>query len=131
MITILIDHNMEGQAELLLDTIVTEGWYDLLPIQMNMFVDVMLKPDASDREIWRFAQANEMIMLTNNRNDDDDNSLERTIREENTQQSLPVLTIGNLGRMTERTYREKCAERLYEILIDLDKYLGAARIFIP
>jgi hypothetical protein len=58
-------------------------------------------------------------------------SLEQTIREENTPTALPVLTIGRIERLDERAYREACSWRLLEIAIDLENYLGAGRIFIP
>lgn len=60
-----------------------------------------------------------------------DYSLQRTLREENTPSSLPVLTIGSIDRMDERDYREQCAERLIEIVLDLEIYLGTSRLFIP
>lgn len=58
-------------------------------------------------------------------------SLVQTLREENSLTSLPVLTIGSLDRLDEREYRARCVSRLVEILVDLDNYLGTARIFIP
>jgi len=59
-----------------------------------------------------------MLLFTDNRNMKSEDSLEQTIREEITAASLPVLTIGNTDRMTERKYREKCANRLAEIIYD-------------
>lgn len=58
-------------------------------------------------------------------------SLEQTLRTEVTTDSLPVLTIGKRGRLAEIEYREQCADRLAEIVIDLDRYLGYDRLFIP
>ena len=81
---LLIDHNIEGWAVRLWDTIVSEDWLDLYPLEMLMFVDVGLEDTANDREVWQFAQANEMILLTSNRNMDGDDSLEATLRQENT-----------------------------------------------
>ena len=52
---------------------------------------------------------NGMILLTSNRRRREEDSLEQTLREENTATSLPVLTIGNAERMIERRYRERCA----------------------
>lgn len=46
-----------------------------------------------------------------------EDSLEETIRDENTIDSLPVVTIANVERMNERKYRELCAERLIDIVI--------------
>ena len=52
--------------------------------------------------------------------------------EENTANSLSVITIGNPDRLlSESNYREKCVERLIEIIINIDIYLGSRRIFIP
>jgi predicted nuclease of predicted toxin-antitoxin system len=90
-----------------------------------------LPVDSDDREVWRFAQANRMILLTNNRNMKGDDSLGQILREENTLTSLPVITIGNPKRLSAKEYRSQCVSRLAEILLDLDNYLGSARIFIP
>lgn len=43
----------------------------------------------------------------------------------------PVLTIGSLERFSDREYREQCAVRLVDILLDLENYRGVGRIFIP
>jgi hypothetical protein len=131
MITILVDHNMEGQAILLGGTLVTEGWLALLPVRLVTFAEVGLPFDSSDRRVWRFVQAQRMLLLTDNRSMKGEDSLEQTLREENTPTSLPILTIGSINRLDAREYREECAERLIEILLDLENYLGASRIFIP
>ena len=131
MITILVDHNMEGQATLLGGTLVTEGWLDLIPIRLVTFAEVGLPFDSSDRSVWRFIQTQHMLLLTDNRSMKGEDSLEQTLREENTPMSLPILTVGNVNRLDEREYREECAERLVEIVLDLENYLGASRIFIP
>ncbi len=95
MITILVDRNIEGQTAMLSGTYDLEGWPELAPIRFVRFRDVGLAPDSSDRIIWRFAQENQMILLTDNRNMKGQDSLERTLREENTLTSLPVLTKKN------------------------------------
>jgi len=94
-------------------------------------MNVGLPFDSSDREVWRFAQANGMILLTNNRNMDNKDSLEQTLRDENALTSLPVLTIANVDRLSERLYRERCATQIIEIVIDLHENLGRSRIYIP
>jgi hypothetical protein len=131
MITILADHNIEGHAVTLLGILAKAGWLDLVPLRMVTFADVGLAYTSSDRQVWRFAQANAMLLLTDNRNMKDEDSLEQTIRDENTATSLPVLTIGNINRLDELTYRERCAERLLEIGVEIERYLGMGRIFIP
>ena len=131
MINILVDHNMEGQSVWLWDTLVKIELPDIIDIRMLMFADVDLPEDSNDRVVWRFAQGNNMMLLTDNRSDNEENSLEQTIREENNYDSLPVLTIASLDRMKERYYRVKCAERIAEIVLDLKNYMGTGRIFIP
>ncbi len=58
-------------------------------------------------------------------------SLEQIMREENNSTSLPVITIANLTRFDERDYREECIERLIEVSMYIDNYLGSRRVFIP
>ncbi len=87
--------------------------------------------DSNDRAVWCYAQANQMMILTANRNMKGEDSLEQVMREENTPTSFPVITIGNLDRIDEYDYREQCVDRIVEIIIDIDNYLGVGRLFIP
>lgn len=128
----LIDHNFKGQARVLLGSIASQGWLDFVPIRFIMFEDVGLSMDSSDRVVWRLAQENQMILLTANRSMKDEDSLEQVMREENTPNSLPVVTIGNADRvLNDSIYRERCVDRLVEIAIYTGNYIGARRIFIP
>ncbi|MBD2494080.1 DUF5615 family PIN-like protein [Nostoc sp. FACHB-280] len=127
----LIDYNLTGDAVLFWGTLSAEGWLDLLPIRFCTFQEVGLPMNSSDRVVWQFAQTNQMILITANRNMKGDDSLEQTIREENQPTSLPILTIGNPDRLDESNYRQKCATRLIEIVFDLENYLGVGRVFIP
>ena len=131
MSIILIDHDIEGQAMLLWAQISSEGWPDLISLRFVRFIDVDLPYSSTDRDVWRFAQQNDMILLTGNRNMKDEDSLEKTIRDENTPTSLPVLTVGNVDQMVQKEYRDRCESRLLEIVLYLDNYLGAGRLFIP
>jgi hypothetical protein len=130
-VAILVDHNMEGQAALLWEAMVASGWLTLLPVRLITFAQVGLAIETSDRKVWRFAQERSLLLLTDNRNMDDVDSLEQTIHDENTVTSLPVLTIGSLDRIGDREYRERCAVRLFEIVLDLDQCLGRGRIYLP
>jgi hypothetical protein len=84
MITILADHNIEGQAVLLWGTLGAAGWLELVTLRLARFAEVGLLHTSNDREVWRFAQANHMYLLTDNRNMEGSDSLEQTIRDENT-----------------------------------------------
>lgn len=129
--TILLDHHMKKQGILLWATMGNEGWLKLLDIPMLTFDDVGLPIDSNDRDVWRFSQTKQLILLTGNRNKDGADSLEQTIRDENTPNSLPVITVGIVDRLEESAYREECAERLVEIILNIENYLGIGRIYIP
>jgi hypothetical protein len=131
MITVLVDHNMEGQAILLWGALAAEGWLDLVPLRLMTFGEVGLPFDSDDRTVWRYVQAQRMLLLTDNRSMKGPDSLEQTLREERTSTTLPVITIGSLDRLDEQAYRERCATRLVEIALDLDAYAGVTRLFIP
>lgn len=131
MMTILVDHNIEGHALRVWESFQAQGWPDTISLNLLTFDVVDLAFDSSDRDVWRFAQAQHMVLLTANRNMNEEDSLEQTIREENSPTSLPVLTIGIPNRIFQRTYREAVALRLAEIAMELDRYLGMGRIYIP
>lgn len=104
----------------------TEGWADLCQIEMLMFADVGLDYDSNDREVWRFAQVNCMILLTANRNMIGKDSLEQTLREENTPDSLPVITIGRAESLvyTVKSVRSDCWKLccIRKIILELPVY---------
>ncbi|MHC5610751.1 MAG: ACP S-malonyltransferase [Nostoc sp.] len=128
----LVDHNLEGHTLILSGNIANLGWLDMLPIRFITFEEVSLSITSDDRLVWRFAQTNQMILLTANRSMKGRNSLEQVMREENISTSLPVVTIGNADRiLTDLDYRNRCVDRLIEIVFDIDDYRGSRRIFIP
>ncbi len=128
----LVDHNLEGHALLLSGSLTNQGWADLFPIRFVLLEETALPITSSDRFVWRFAQANQMILLTANRRMKGKDSLEQVLREENMPTSLPVATIGDADRvLTDADYRDLCLNRLLELALYLDNYLGTRRIFIP
>ena len=141
----LVDHNLEGHALLLLGSLTNQGWIDLFPIRFVLqgWIDLFpirfvlleaaeLSMSSSDRVVWRFAQASQMILLTANRRMKGRDSLEQVLREENTPNSLPVATIGDADRvLTDPDYRDLCVNRFLELALYIDNYLGSRRIFIP
>jgi predicted nuclease of predicted toxin-antitoxin system len=130
-VIVLVDYNLTGYIVLFQGTLASEGWSDLLSIRFVTLKEVGLAADSDDRKIWRFAQSNQMLLLTANRNAKGLDSLEQTIREEGTPKSLPVITIGNLDRLVEREYREQCSARLADVALFIENYLGVSRLFIP
>ena len=128
---VLVDYNLTGYVVLFQGTLAAEGWLDLLSLRFMTLQEAGLATDTNDRIIWRFAQSNQMLLLTANRNAKGEDSLEQTICEEGTAASLPVITIGNLDRLIERKYREQCSARLADIVLSIENYLGVSRLFIP
>jgi predicted nuclease of predicted toxin-antitoxin system len=128
---ILVDHNMIGQARLLFETLQQEGWAAFLGLEFVYFSDVELSPGTPDEELWQLAQRWEMLILTDNRNNEDETSLTAVIERDNTDSSLPVLTVSSVKRLKEASYRQAVAMRLADIVIYLDNYRGTGRIFIP
>ncbi|KOR36015.1 MULTISPECIES: hypothetical protein [Planktothricoides] len=128
---ILVDYNLNQEAILFAGILASRGWLDLVSIRLITFADVGLPANSNDRAVWQFAQANRMILLTANRNAKGQDSLERVMREENTSTSFPIITIGDRSRVSEYDYRDSCVEKLVEIVLDIQDYMGAGRLFIP
>jgi len=63
----LIDHNLRGHSVVLLGSLTASGWLELISIRFVLFEEVGLSIDSSDRLVWQFAQANQMILLAANR----------------------------------------------------------------
>ncbi|MCC5642939.1 DUF5615 family PIN-like protein [Nostoc sp. CHAB 5824] len=128
----LVDHNLRGHSVVLAGSLASSGWFELISIRFVLFEEVGLAVTSDDRVVWRYAQDNQVILITANRSMKGKDSLEQVMREENTPTSLPIVTIGNIDRlMTEPDYRERCVDRLVDIVIDIKDYQGARRIFIP
>ena len=129
--TFLVDYNLDGYAVIFLGILVKRGWLEFQSVQFVTFREAELSMESSDRIVWRYAQEHQMMILTANRNMKGEDSLEQVMREENTEISFPVLTIGNIERLSEAEYRERCAERLIEIAVNIDNYKEGGRLFIP
>ena len=128
----LVDHNLRGHSVVLAGSLTASGWLDLVSIRFILFEEVGLAVTSDDRVVWRYAQTNRMILTTANRSMKGKDSLEQVMREENTPRSLPVITIGNIDRLLlEPNYRDRCVNRLIDIVVDIEDYEGARRIFIP
>jgi hypothetical protein len=131
---ILCDKNCEGHATAIQHALIRKGYVDLLNIEFAVFEDVGLHKKARDEEVWTFCQNQGYLLLTGNRTTTDgDESLEVVTQRLLTENSLPVLTIGDLDRvLKDREYCDLCAETIATIILDLERrYLGTPRIFIP
>ena len=132
---ILADINMAGHGDALLLIWTSDAWRDLwsgLGLVMESFPALGLPYDASDAVIWRTCQREGLVLLTGNRNEEDPDSLEATIRNENQPESLPVITIGDADRvLRDRLYAENVTERLLDYLMRIDEVRGVGRLYVP
>lgn len=131
ILKILLDHDIEGYAVYLETALQETGWDQYLTIEFIRLRDIGLADDCSDREIWRRIQQDRLLLITHNRNRDGETSLQATIEKETKQDSLPVLTIPNVGRLVQADYRRLAIHKLVEIVLYLENHLGVGRIYIP
>jgi hypothetical protein len=135
VISLLSDVNIEGHVAVLASFMQGEYWrdyWDYLQIRVLRFEDVGLSQDETDAEIWRYCQDQQLVLLTNNRNDDGPESLEATIRAQNAPACLPVFTFSDADLLLFRKdYRERVAESLIDQLLRIESLRGTGRLFLP
>ena len=99
---------------------------------MLYFESFELPTTAPDAAVWQACQERQLILVTGNRNADAPDSLEVTRRAWNDPSCLPVITIASPRRLIEsKAYAVRAVERLLDYLMDLDRYRGAGRLYIP
>jgi hypothetical protein len=132
---ILADVNVLGLIEYLAKLMQANPWAEFwkdLGLVLRHFDDVGLAATASDLEIWRRCQVEELILITDNRNDDSRDSLTAAIRDHGTANSLPVFTIADTDTFRKsRDYADRVVVRLYEYLLRIDSLRGAGRLYLP
>jgi len=135
VICLLADANIQGHIERVVAAMQTASWKDLwisLQLRHLTFTDVGLNVADTDAVIWHRCQERQVFLLTNNRNKDGADSLEATIRNQTTLQSLPVFTIGNVDRvLRDSQYRESVVEALYDYLMEVENIRGTGRLYLP
>ena len=132
---IMADNNIQGQVDILVYLLESETWRELwnhLELIVYTFDDLGLLPGDPDAVVWDSCQRNEIVLITNNRNDDGPDSLETTLRTRNTATSLPVLTLADAEHVRNSgAYATRVVERLIDILLEIDNYRGTGRLYLP
>ena len=135
MVTLLVDANLDGHAELLDLRLRTDTWRELrdhLDLHFLYFEEVGLDRTTKDDVVWRFCQERSYYLLTANRNRRGEDSLEATIRREGTAQSLPVFTFADADHIYQSAaYLDEVVESLLEYLLDEGNCRGTGRLFLP
>jgi len=108
-----------------------EVWLSL-NLQVFTFEDLGLLRDVPDSVLWQACQERQVLLNTRNRNAGGPDSLEATIRLQNTPEHLPVFTLANADRIRKnQAYAELVVERLLEYLLDIDNFRGTGRLYLP
>ena len=135
MPAIMADHDVEGDFDIVLRTLMSEEWRELwkeLNYGVESFRSLGISDNTSDVDLWRLCQERQVILITGNRNREGPNSLQYAIEQLNTPTCLPVLTIGVPGRaIRSQAYLRRLVARLMEYLIDIEGIRGAGRLYLP
>jgi len=132
---LLADANIQGQVEYPVQRMQAAAWtefWQALGLVHRRFEDVGLSASATDLEIWNVCQTEQLILITDNRNLDSEDSLEVTIRRSNTPHSPPVFTIADINEFrTNNSYVKRVVETLYDYLLRIDDVRGSGRLYLP
>ena len=132
---VLADINIQGHVDRLMAVMQAEPWklfWDDLNLQYVHFSDVGLAHASPDSQVWDICQQQELVLLTDNRNEDSSDSLEATIRARGTASSFPVITIANVPHLRRsRDYAERIIDKLLDFLSRMDTLRGTGRLYVP
>src|SRR5438132_10952867 len=111
---LLADVNLQGHLPYLRRLLHGLGLLEMLTeldIALFTFPDRGLDRHLNDRDLWNYCQANELVLFTDNRNQEDENSLSATLQDSWQVGHLPVLTLANKGKFeNSEGYATRVAE---------------------
>lgn len=132
---ILGDVNIQGHVAHMQRIWESDDWRELwnsLAMPVYTFADVGLPDAASDARIWHLCQQRGLLLITANRNKDGPDSLEATIQVAHSADSLPVFTLADADHFRlSRAYAARVAEKLLEYFLDIERYRGTGRLYVP
>ncbi len=137
MAGLLADVNVQGHLPYLRRLMEGQGLLEILTemgISLATFPDLGLDRSMNDRTLWNYCQANEWVLFTDNRNHEDENSLDATIRDSWRERGLPVLTLANKRKFeNSEAYAARVAQDVAELLVVVfvDQVRNQPRIFVP
>jgi hypothetical protein len=134
---LLADVNVQGHLPYLRRLMDELGLLELLAdinVTLVIFPDLGLDRGIDDRELWNYCQEHGWMLFTDNRNHEDENSLNATIQDSWQEEHLPVLTLANKGRFENSAiYAERVAEDVAnQLFIAFHEGLrNQPRIYVP
>jgi hypothetical protein len=134
---LLADVNLQGHLPYLERLLQQLGLLELiteLGLVLATFSDVGLDRGLDDRTLWNYCQASGWVLLTDNRNRENEDSLEATLQDSWRDGLLPVLTLANKGKFeNSAVYAARVAEDIADVLVSVfhDEVRDRPRIFVP
>jgi len=134
---LLADVNVQAHLAYLRHLLI---FLDLWPVlaELNVrfvtFAELQLSPEMLDRPLWNYCQAEGWVLFTENRNQDDADSLEATLKDSGRMGHLPVLTLANKSRFEhQRDYAVRVAADVAELMFGISQgeYTHQGRIYVP
>ncbi len=98
---IVADANIEGQISALAEMMQRPPWdfyWREYQLELTTFAELNIPRDANDRVVWNAVQLHSAILITDNRNDDDEDALQSVINDSCGSKHLPVVTIGDMKK---------------------------------
>jgi predicted nuclease of predicted toxin-antitoxin system len=132
---ILADVNIQGYVDQLVFRMQAEPWklfWDYLHLRYVHFADIGLAQSTLDSLVWAKCQQEELVLITDNRNQKDVDSLEATIQTFNSPTCLPVFTIANVSQLrASRDYADRVIDTLLDLLLRIEALRGSGRLYVP
>ena len=131
---LLADVNITGQVREIVRTFYgSEEWSEIWnSLGIPFFVFANIVPGSADDIVWQTCQDNELVLITGNRNKDGPTSLEATLRERLKPDSLPVITVSRPKMLgVKSTYTAQVGIQLLDYLLNIDKFRGTGRLYVP
>lgn len=132
---IIADVNIQGHVDHLVVLMNAEPWkifWDDLQLDYLHFSAVGLTRESRDSVIWETCQSAELVLITDNRNRNDPDSLESTIQAHNNPTKLPVFTVANVPRLRRsRAYADRVIDKMLDFLGRMDSLRGTGRLYVP
>jgi hypothetical protein len=141
---LLADVNVQGHLASLRRALADLDLLEILEAEnlvLAAFTDIGIPVELDDRSVWNLCQQQGWVLFTENRNHNDPDSLEATLRDSWKAGDLPVITLSNKAKFeTSLEYRRRAAASVADVMHGIAseeaglvpiRYCLQPRIFVP
>jgi hypothetical protein len=134
---LLADNNVQRHMLFLRDLLSAMDLLEVLDsigCRFLTFGDVGLPFDIDDRTLWKRCQEDRLVLFTDNRNAENDISLQATLTAMWKPGDLPIITPTSKNKLEQDAdYRERVAADIAEVLFGIaeGEYRDRDRIYVP